>query len=817
VKISLNWLQDLVAWDCEADELAARLTMAGLNVEAVEEYQVALPGVVVGRVVEHGPHPNADRLSVCRVDDGTGEPLQVVCGAPNVRADLTVLLARIGTRLPNGLEIKKAKIRGVESHGMICSAREVGLGDDADGIVELETPDPPGTSADRLYGYRDTVFDLEVTPNRPDWLSFLGVAREVAALFGTKVQLPPAWTPQRGDGGGVKVEIESFADCPRYTAHVLRGVGIAPAPTMIQNRLRAIGARPLNNVVDITNYVMFETGQPLHAFDLAMIAGERIVVRRVGRSQDVVALDGVMRRLEADDLVIADAQQPVAIAGVMGLQNSEVTETTTDLVLESAFFAPGAVRRTSRRLDLVSESSYRFEREADWEAVTYAARRAVQLLQEHAGAGKAVDWTDRYDPDRKRADAVPLRIAQVNRVLGAEIGLEEAVERLTAYGLKVQPMGNPVERGGQAPNLMVEAPSFRRDLHEEVDLIEEIARSHGYDRIDRPERFRGGAGGAVRIDVERTRRLRQHLVSRGYFETVTSSFLNVAAFDRLGLSAEDPRRRVLSVRNPHHGGDVALRTLLGPSLLRVVRRNLNADCPVPLRLFQIDRVYRPDLATRGKFRRAEEERLPGEPTLLQLAVAGWEEPGTGGVPADLLELKGLLAELSALLRVELRLEAVDLEPYLAPGAQWRIVGPGAETIGAAGRIAPAVAERFEIEQAVAVAELAFAPLLSGARTWDYRPYARYPAVKRDLSLVVPEGVAYRDVETAVREAGGPFLESVELFDLYRGKGVPAGFAAFGIRLKFRSQKGNLKGKTVDRAIADVATTLQRDLGVRVRS
>ncbi|MBK7671715.1 MAG: phenylalanine--tRNA ligase subunit beta [bacterium] len=817
MKISLDWLRDFVTWDDEPAQLAARLTAAGLNVEGIETISRAFPGVVVARVLEREKHPDADRLSLCKVDDGTGEPVQVVCGAPNVRAGLTVLFARVGAQLPGDFQIKKSKIRGVESCGMICSATELGLGLDGSGIIELDTKEPNGTPADDLYGFQDTVLEVEVTPNRPDWLSHVGVAREVAAIYGTKMSLPPLWNAvDGGENLGVKVRVEDYSECGRYTAWGVQNVKIGPSPRWMQDRLRAIGARPINNVVDITNYVMFEMGQPLHAFDRGQLAGSAIIVRRAPEKMTVTTLDGQEREIEAGTLLICDEKGPVALAGVMGLGNSEVTAQTTEILLESAFFNPQRVRRASRRLGLISESSYRFERGADWDMVERAALRALHLLQEYAGARIIPDWADRHDPDHRAADALPLRVWQVNRVLGTSVTTDQVAQILQRLGLKVQPMGNAESISAGAVNMMVHVPSHRRDLALEVDLIEEIARIHGLDQLA----GRGGyrvPGGAVRRpqDVARER-LRGWLSDCGYAEIVTSSFMEVTDHDRLGLPADDARRKTLSVINPRHGGDTQLRTLLAPSALDVARRNLNAGATPPLRFFQVNRVFRPGLPLDREVRHADEALLPAEPEFVQLVVAGWRETGLGGVPADLLELRGSVEALAAHLRVPLSLEPGCDEVWLDAGASWRVLDGDGKVVGSAGRVAAAVLEAFDVDAPVAVAEVRLDCLDLRPAPARFEPFTRFPAVKRDLSLLVPAGVAFGQVQAVVTEAGGPLLESSELFDIYRGKGVPEGLAAFGIRLKFRSAKGSLKGEAVDAAIGRILGVLRDRLAIEPR-
>jgi phenylalanyl-tRNA synthetase beta chain len=405
----------------------------------------------------------------------------------------------------------------------------------------------------------------------------------------------------------------------------------------------------------------------------------------------------------------------------------------------------------------------------------------------------------------------------VNRLLGTDIETERAAELLQNLGLKVQPMGNPASRGSQAVNMMVEVPSFRRDLATEVDLIEEIARLHGYDAITGEGRFRGSAGVRRRPEEVRLARLRGYLVAAGYTEMVTSSFMAAGAVDRLQLAEDDPRRSCLEIRNPHHGGDILLRTSLLPSLLDVARRNLNADCPVPARFFQANRVFWPQGRHVAEPRHPGEDRLPEEPLQLQMAVAGWRAVGTDGVPADLLELKGVLTEMVPILGQALELVPGDVEPFLAPGEQWRLEDDAGRAVGTAGRLHPDVAAAHDLDHPLAVAEIDLTRIAAAAEARLFRPFSRFPAVKRDLSLLVPEGVAYGDVATAVRGAGGPHLASVELFDVYRGKELGEARAAVGIRLKFRSQEGNLKGKTVDRAIADITAALDREHGIHLRS
>ena len=815
MKISLEWLGDLVSWEGTPQELADRLTSAGLNVEGIEEIEQSWPGVVVAEVVEHGRHPDADRLSLCKVDTGDDELTQVVCGAPNVRKGLKVLFAKVGTVLPGNFKIKKAKIRGVQSFGMICSASELGISEESEGIMELDDDTVIGTPAADLYGFKDTVLDIEVTPNRPDWLSHMGVAREVAALEGGKVNPPPVLKPGQGSGFGWKVEIEDYEDCPRYTAHGVDDVKVGPSPRWMQNRLRAIGQRPINNVVDITNYVLFELGQPLHAFDRERLSGETVSVRKTSRKRTVTTLDDESRQIMAGDLIIADGDGPVALAGVMGLANSEVTKESTSLLIESAFFAPSLVRNCSRRLNLVSESSYRFEREADWNMVIMAARRALYLLQEHADATVLGDAVDRADPDRISAPDIPLRVHQVNRVLGSDLDMEQTADMLQALSLKVQPLSSQIE--AKTVNLMVQVPSFRRDLKQEVDLLEEIARVHGFEKGER----RGGDSRPQGVRRQRRdemrRMLRSWFPANGYNEIVTSTFMSRAQIDALNLAEDDCRRECLAVMNPNHGGETLLRTSLVPGFVDVARHNLNAGVPGPLRLFQLGRVFWPAGEKRAEIRHEQEKLLPEEPWLLQAGLAGPTKKGLGGVPQDMLEIKGLVDNLAALLRVELNLVPAEIEVFMTPGLQWEVQGAEGQRVGVAGRLSKQTTTALDLDHDAALLELDLRRLGLETPTMSYQSFSRFPAVKRDLSLMVPVSVTFHQVDEAASQAAGELLESLELFDIYAGKGIPDGVSAYGIRLKFRSGAGSLKSKTVDMAVDRILKALSDNLGVQQRT
>jgi phenylalanyl-tRNA synthetase beta chain len=818
LKISLNWLSDYVTWTGTTDELAHRLTLSGLNVEGVESFDISFPKVVVAEVITREQHPDADKLSLCTVDDGE-EIKQVVCGAPNVRVGLKVLFAQVGAKLPGDFKIKKSKIRGVESFGMICSASELELSDESSGIMELDDDAVVGTPADDLYGYHDEVLDVEVTPNRPDWLSHYGVAREVSALQSSLLDTPVVWNPPKigGESPEIHVEIDDFEDCPRYTAHLAREITVKPSPRWMQNRLAAVGVRPINNVVDITNYVLMEVGQPLHAFDRNKIVGQKLTVRRGRPNETLRTLDDTERKVGPKDLLIADASGPVALAGVMGGLLSEVDAETSSVLLESAIFKPRLVRTTSRHMQLSSEASYRFERGADWEAVDLAAKRAMYLLHEHAGAQISTAVVDRQDPDRRDVDPVTLRVQQANRLLGTDLTATAIVGHLQSIGLKCQPLGQASDRDSRTGRLMVKVPSFRRDIFKEVDLIEEVARLFGFDNINSTTGFRAATSVAVRPIDRMLGGVRRMMAAVGYHEIVTSSFMERSDTDLLGLADDDMRRDMLSIDNPHHGGETLLRTSITPSILHVARRNLNADREAPFRLFQLGREFLPSGRKRQDVRHENEKLLPEEPQILQAAVIGREGACYGGLPVGLMELKGLFEAFLERTRLSLVLDPTGAEPYFAAGLQWRILDEQGEAVGRLGSVGPSVLRGFDIDTCVEILEIDLARLnLSGEPT-RYKAFPRYPTVKRDLSLVVPDAVTFADIAALVKTSGGPLLAACELFDHFRGESLGEGCSALGIRLKFQSAKGNLKGKAVDRAIATITSSLEGELGVALRS
>ena len=797
--ISLNWLREYVDISATPAQLAEDLTMLGLNVESLEHRPNPFDALRIGRVLTCKRHPNADKLSVCTVDIGEDAPRHIVCGAPNVRAGLEVAVIPAGASLPDGTEIKKGKLRGELSEGMICSEIELGLGEDASGIMELDFDVPAGTPLSAKFGEEDWLLDIEVTPNRPDQLGVLGVAREVAALYDTPLRLPATALPAGGETSlaPVPVTVEDTAGCPRYIARRLTGVTVGPSPEWLQARLLALGLRPINNVVDITNYVLFETGHPLHAFDAARLAGGEIRVRRARQGERLVTLDEKTLELCAEDLVIADARDPVALAGVMGGDASKVTDSTRELVLESAVFDPRSVRGARRRYDLSTDSSYRFERGTAFSTAALASARATQLFVELAGA-VAADRPDDVAAAAPPTRTVALRPARANALLGTTLTAEDMAALLARFGLEARVAGDALETA---------IPDTRPDLELEVDLIEEVARLHGYNAVPRENRVRNTLYGARSEDERRVERLHRALTRLGCREVLTSTFMDPRQLDLLRVPADDPRRRTVTVLNPLVSFNETLRTSLLPGLLDVLRTNFHRG-QEELRLYQLGRVY---LARDG-------EALPDEPLRLALLLTGHAAPAHYSLPAaptTLADLRGLALALAEDAGLILDVDYGAADPCYVPGASFQLKAQGS-VLGQGGLLRASVLGDLKPKREVYVLEID-RPLAGALRQARYAPLPAFPAAGRDLALLVPDGVAWEQVESLLRRAGGKLLEDLALFDIYRGKGLPEGRASYAVRLSFRSAEGTLTDKQVDKVQQRILGELNKALKVELRS
>lgn len=791
MKLTRSWLADYVSIPWDTEELVERLTMAGLEEETVEDLGAGLAGVLIGHVVERSQHPNADRLSVCLVDVGEPAPRTIVCGAPNVAAGQKVPVILPGASLPGGARIGEAKLRGVHSSGMICSEVELELGTDGEGIMILPDDCVPGTSFASAMGLDDVAIDFEVTPNRPDCLSVVGIAREVATLAQTALQLPV--TDLQDPGPPVvdccRIDIDDPEGCPRYVARVIRGVQVGPSPAWLQNRLRSVGQRPINNVVDVTNFVMLELGQPLHAFDLKRLRENRIVVRRALADEHLQTLDGAEHKLNSEDLVIADGVGAVALAGIMGGANSEVDDGTTDILLESAYFDRRIVRRTASRLNLRTEASTRFERGGDVSMAPVASARAAALLAAITGGVIDHGCLDVYPAPRPEI-SIPLRPGRARRLLAADLGQGECRRVLEALGCQVD--------DGPEDELVVTVPTYRPDLEREIDLIEEVGRIHGYHEVTGSDRLRGPIPVQPPGEYELARSLRERLVGLGLDEIVTSSIVD----DRWIDLADSPACRLA---NPPAEGVSQLRTSLVPGLLDVARRNFNQR-QAGVALFEVGRVFTP---TPGS--------LPQETLMISGLLAGdaSASPWRGDRRAvDLLDLKGIL---DVLLGDKVTFTAAaDTQTFLRSG-QGASIEAGDTSIGFFGQAHRDLCGAFDVDREVFIFELKGA-LVARQMSPDhvYTPLPKFPPIERDLAIVLDTGITAGQVLDVVRRVDPQLVEDAEIFDVYAGDQVEAGKRSLALSLRLRSTSGTLEDRDADRVIDRILKRLGDAFEARLR-
>ena len=794
MRISYQWLSEYVDLP-PAPELARRLTAVGLEVEAVERRGAELAGVVAARIVASEKHPDAEKLSVTRVDAGGGEPLQVVCGAKNYRVGDVVPLATVGTLLPGGQKIEKARLRGVESSGMLCSARELGLSADASGLFILDAGTAPGTPVARALGLDDALLEVNVTPNRPDALSHLGIAREVAALLGAKIHAP-ARRLAEGDGAAsdaVRVRIEAPERCHRYAARVVEGVKIGPSPGWLARRLEGCGVRSISNVVDATNYVLLELGHPLHAFDLDEVAGHEIVVRTARPGEKLVTLDGKERTLDAEDLLICDRDRASALAGVMGGGHSEISGGTSRVLLESAWFAPVGVRRTSKRHGLKSEASYRFERGADPGMVIPALDRCAALIAELAGGQVRIGVVD-ANPRPARPGEVRLRWSRPRELLGTEVAPEETRRILSALGFE--------EVLGDAQGASWRVPSWRQDVSIEEDLVEEIVRTRGYDAIPETLPRLGTALPAPSEEDRALSRVREALEAAGFSEAVNFSFMAPAE-----VAAFDPSAHAVPLMNPISAELAVMRTSVLPALLRNAAANSRQRVE-DVRLYEVARAY-----GRGP---GEGDAPADEWGEVAGVLLGRRSPVSWAVPqapADLFDAKAAVQEVLEALGVVGARWAVRAEPWSHPRFSAAVLGERDALLGTAAELHPRVAAAFGLPRGVLAFRLDLDALLAHARLVPrYHPIPRFPAVLRDLAVVVGEDVQAAQVLGVVK--GEPLVEEATLFDVYTGPPLPAGKKNLALALRYRVAQRTLTDAEVDAAHAHIVRQLQEHPAIR---
>lgn len=799
MKLSREWLSEFTPVSVSDHDFAEAMTLSGSKVEVTEVEGEEIKNVVVGRVLSLERHPNSDHMFLCQIDIGAGEPVQIVTGAQNLTVGDLVPVAKDNSWLPGGVHITRGNLRGEKSKGMLCSYKEMGMTDHdwpfsiVDGIFILESdPDlkarglKPGDDIREALGFHDHVVEFEITPNRPDCLSVIGLAREAAATFGAPLTLH---APQvKGGGPGALPELLDVetADpelCPRYTARMVRGVKIAPSPLWMRQRLRANGVRPINNIVDITNYVMLEYGQPMHAFDYRYVKGGKIVVRRAREGEELTTLDGNVRKLDPSMLVIADEHRAVGLAGIMGGENSEIVADTVDVVFESATFDGTCIRKTALALGMRTEASAKFEKGLDPMNTLPAVDRACELV-ELLGAGQVVDGVVDILNHVPQPTVLKLEPEKINALLGTNVSREEMVQILEKLDFQVA--GDDVT-----------VPSWRGDVKAMADLAEEVARFHGYDNIPvtlmRGTTTLGGYSPAQQLE----RHLGQVCRSAGFSEIITYSFISPTYYDKIGWPAGDPRRNSLKILNPLGEDTSIMRTTTLPSMLEILARNYNYRNK-SVKLYEVGKIYQP-----------KEDGLAHEPQVLSL--------GAYGADMDFFALKGVVEAILKSLRIQgAAYTSCSDDPSYHPG-RCAAVSVGGRTVGVLGQIHPAVCANYGVDAGLYCAELSMEALfqVKGADP-QYVPLPKFPSVGRDIAVVCDESVTVGALEACIGRGAKGLLKDVKLFDIYRGKGVAEGKKSVAFNLTLRADDRSLTAAEADEDVKSILETLEKELGAVLR-
>ena len=801
MKFSFQWLKEYVDFSFSPQDLADALTHLGLEVENCEEHGPDFRGVVVAQLNSVQPLGRSDHLSVCKVADGKKERT-VVCGAPNIQAGQRVALAIPGALLPHGVKIGSTSFQGVVSEGMLCSEKELELSEDAAGIMTLDAHLPLGAPLEQAIDLADWILDVNITPNRADCLCVLGLARELAALIDHRLRYPG----EKTFSGPAKAEdltsviIERPDLCPRYVAQLILGVEIKPSPFWIRRRLEALGVRAINNVVDATNYVMLEMGQPLHAFDFDLLEEKRIVVRTASPGSWFTTLDGTARSMPEETLMICDGKKPVALAGIMGGLNSEVEPHTKNILLESAYFDPMGIRRTSKRIGLSTEASLRFERGIDPNGALGSANRAAELMMAMGGGNATREAVDVY-PQKISPAVISLRPSRVNQILGTDISSAEIQQTLQGLELTVEV---------REPNaFQVSSPTFRVDLQREIDLVEEVARLHGFHKIPVTLPIgRVAAAGMTKIQraMEKARGI---LNACGFWEVINYSFISPRMLRDLKLASEDRRVQALRIHNPLSEDQSVMRTTLVPGLLQTVRLNANRQI-LDLKIFELGRAFYPQM---GK-------ELPEEREILSGLLCGHRDEESWAKikgEVDFFDLKGTLETVFRRLDIGgIQFRPEGKEPFLHPEAACRIMAQD-KFLGFLGEIHPDVREAFELKQKVFLFELDFESVAEGIReSRAFKPLPRFPAVFRDLALIVDERISAADLLAVIDRANNGLIAERKIFDLYRGNPIPAGKKSLAFRLKYQQEGRTLTDAEVNELHQKIIQLLAEKHGAILR-
>ena len=813
MKLSYNWLKEYLKCDLTPEQVAEAMTSIGIEVDSVEMQEVipgGLKGVVVAQVLTCEPHPDSDHLHVTTVNDGTPEPVQVVCGAPNVAAGQKVLFAQLGTVLPGDFKIKKSKIRGVESFGMICAEDELGIGASHAGIMVLTEEAVVGTPAKEYLQLKDeAVIEYEITANRIDAASHIGVARDLYGYLKSKdipaqLCIPSVDAFKEGEGESIPVEVLDNAGAPRYVGITVKGVKVGPSPEWLQERLLSIGLKPINNVVDISNFVLFETGQPLHTFDAAKTGG-KVIVRRAAQGEAIRTLDGVDRKLASCDMVIANQDGPMCIAGVFGGEDSGVTESTVDVFIEGAYFDPVSIRKTAKSQQLSTDASFRFERGADPEAAMYAAKRAALLILEVAG-GKVVGKVREIYPQPIGRAQIELDYARIEHFIGKEIGWK-TIEKIL-LGLNYQFVK---EWDGGA---LVAAPTYMVDVTRECDVVEEILRIYGYNNIELPGNLRMSVNPSQQPDPEATRNnISNWLAANGFVETMNNSLTKEDYYTKLETF---PAEKCVHIVNPLSSDLNVMRQTLLLNGLEVVAYNLNRQA-VSLKFFEYGSVYQ-------RLPQMDGTTLAGyeEHRCFSLFISGtpdkaWRNPAQ---KSNFFLLKGYVEALMARYRIDVNSLATGAAPadLFSEGITYCLPGKEPKLLATLGTLNPVVCKRFGIKQPVFAAEINWEVLFTLIKRdkFSFKELPRFPEVRRDLALLLNEGVAYADVRQCALRAGKKLIKSVSLFDVYRGEKIPEGKKQYALNFVLQDPERTLTDTEVESTMTRVLTALQNELGATLR-
>ncbi len=795
MKVSLSWLQAYVDLTMEAEELAHMLTMAGLEVEAIYDRYAFLNSVLVGRIATVSPHPRADRLKICQVEAGE-QHHRVVCGAPNAAPGMLAPLALPGTEFIDGSVLTATVIRGERSHGMLCSQKELGLGLDGSGLMVLDSSLTPGIPLNQALDLRDPVLDIDLTPNRPDCLSVIGIAREVAGFQGKEMIRPEIKLPETvGDiNDHTSVTIEAPGHCPRYAARLIRKLGVGPSPFWLQDRLLSVGLRPINNLVDITNFVMLETGQPLHAFDFDRLAGRRIVVRTAEAGEKFTTLDEKERTLETEMLMICDGEKPVGIAGVMGGMNSEISSSTTNVLLESAYFSPVSIRKTAKRLNLNTDAAHRFERGVDPHGTLVAIDRAAALMAE-LGKGELSGGTIDVKQALPQPPVIDLSVETTNRTLGTHLDIDAMGDLLQTIEFGIEPRQDD-------QILRVTTPSFRVDVSRPQDLMEEVARRWGYDNIPTTHTTLPAECPPVSRLISLRQEVRVLLAGLGFAETINYSFIHQDSGDRMRFKPDDARRDVVRILNPLTEDQAVMRTSLIPGLLETMQRNLARQSRT-IKLFESGKIF---IHKNAGAQPDEKEMLAGLWTGLRHAP-GWHSKPEN---CDFYDIKGVVEHMLNALRIP------DADFTKLPPEQCTFTRPGATAqirirdhiAGIIGEVHPDVLDAYDLKQGAYVYEIDFQQLTDAVpEAVHARPLPKYPATDRDATLIVDRTVEAGTLIEQVWQMNQPLVEDVQLFDVFQGGSVPHHRKSVSLRIVYRSTTETLEDDRINQIHKEITDRL----------